>query len=88
MFLKMLMGEDNKICIELSPVHKWKKGKEGSCRSVGEERRGQFLLRLSRDCFREKRVVNTSNATEMTRRMSSLDLVRRRSWLVLKEQFL
>ena len=36
MFLKILMGEDNTVCIELILVLNWKKGREGSC-PMGEE---------------------------------------------------
>lgn len=36
MFLKILMGEDNTVCIELILVLNWKKGSEGSC-PMGEE---------------------------------------------------
>lgn len=35
MFLKILMGEDNRICTASSLAHTWKKGREG-----GQERGG------------------------------------------------
>lgn len=93
MFFKTLMGEDNNIHTVSSLAYHWKRGREGggqerkregSCPKV-EESKEHFSC-LGRDRFRKEGTVNTSNAMEMTR-MSSLYLVMRRSWLILRRQF-
>lgn len=81
MFLKMLRGEVTTDTAS-SPAYDWRKGGRW-------EKNQEVSSKSMQRSFWTEGVVHASNASaEMTRRMNSLQLVMRRSWLTLRGQFL